>query len=589
MASAALVGGAPLVVDPGGYNRHSALRYLFVAIVITIGLVAAWRRRDTAGLPRPFVYWWAAMLGVALAAALVAPDPLLSLLGDTVRLFGAGTWVLLLGAWIAGASAGRGGRRPIAYALVAGGAVVVVDGWVRLFVHGWSNRAVSTMGNADLLGAYLVILLPVAVAIAASEGRRVARVAAGATALTGVVLLVATRTRGAWIGAAVALALLGALRFHRYVVPIVLAGAITVVVAVVIDVGRSSSARGRVDTWANTMPALAERPLLGWGPEGFRRGFEHAVGDKWVRRYTLDQIPDRAHNRFLDVAMTTGWAGLFVDVALVVGAIAMARRALRDAEPRDRWLVAGICAGLAGYLVQSQFLFDTFDIGVIAWCLVGVLSASSAGQRPDKSVVGGIAIACVVVVVAVAVPGFVADRRMARGDVYGAMSLRPRSLDAYLRAGDTAIRRDNVAGLSHAHARLRDWRDPDVQLADADVLSRLGALTRDSAVLAQSVNEYQRVIAFAPANALAWLGVGETYTRLGDLGDAQPALSRALDLLPKSPYPAMDLALLSLTQGRPDDACRFFRLAEKIAPTQPQLADLAARVQRAAPRCVTSR
>ena len=108
----------------------------------------------------------------------------------------------------------------------------------------------------------------------------------------------------------------------------------------------SGTGRGRIDTWTDAVPVIGRKPLLGWGLEGFRTGFARDVSAEWVRTYGLDQIPDRAHNRFLDVAAASGAIGLIVDVALLAGVVSVARRSLRASTRYSEawWARAGIAA-----------------------------------------------------------------------------------------------------------------------------------------------------------------------------------------------------------------------------------------------------
>ena len=151
-------------------------------------------------------------------------------------------------------------------------------------------------------------------------------------------------------------------------------------------------------------------------------------------------------------------------------------------------------------------------------------------------------------------------------------------LDLHLFAGTVAIRSDDADALRRAHGLLRGWDDPDVVLSDAEVLARLRELP-------QAISAYRRVLAQQPNNGLAWLGIGEALLRSGDAAAGTSALESAFSLLPKSPYPALDLGLLAIAEGDLGRACRFAQKAATIAPKSTQPQDLRARVNQAGYRC----
>lgn len=562
-------------------------------MAVAAGLAVAVRRRSPAP-DQGVALRWAAVGAAALLAAMLGADPLLSLLGDSVRVYGVATTVVVIGAfWVGAASGDR--LRPLVVALLMGAALVVGYGVMRMMVVGWSPRPVSTMGNPAFLGGYLALALPMAASTALTKDRL--RVLGVAVFGIGALVMVATRTRGAWIGAAAGVAVVLAAHMPRRArVWVTVAGVgLAVAAALAVDVGSrgsgidlsSGTGRGRVDTWANTVPAVAERPLIGWGPEGFRRAFGRSVDAEWVRTYSLDQIPDRAHNRFLDVAVSAGIIGLAADVALVLAGIALCRARLRVAAGADAPFVAGIVGGLLGWLVQGLFLFDTFDLAVIAAVLLGALA--TGGQTARWRV--PLAIATAVVVAAVAIPGFVADRMVATAStrdphalvrrLIAAARVRPRSLDTHLLIADVAVRSRDIAVLERAHRFLAGWDDDDVRLADADLLSRLGRLANRPSALIGAASAYNRVLGVQPNNGLAWLGLGETLARQRDIAGARAAFERAYHLLPDSPFPSLDLALIALSGGRHADACSHLRDAERVGGRRPEVADLRRRVEAA--------
>src|SRR5262249_55597793 len=141
--------------------------------------------------------------GATAIAAALARDPALAVAGDPQRLDGVLTVVLFVAATAVGASLPPGGARSVRDAFVVGAAAVAVGG----LANGVDGRATVLFGNAEALGGYLAFAVPVAAA-----GDRWWSRAAG---LGGAALLMATQTRGAWVGAAAGVAAVAWLRGRR--------------------------------------------------------------------------------------------------------------------------------------------------------------------------------------------------------------------------------------------------------------------------------------------------------------------------------------------------------------------------------------
>ncbi|MFZ2153413.1 MAG: O-antigen ligase family protein [Microgenomates group bacterium] len=70
----------------------------------------------------------------------------------------------------------------------------------------------------------------------------------------------------------------------------------------------------RLTIWSKSTEIIWNKPLWGWGPEGYETGFKSILTDK---DFDLKNIRvDRAHNILLDIAVNTGIVGLFIWVGL---------------------------------------------------------------------------------------------------------------------------------------------------------------------------------------------------------------------------------------------------------------------------------
>jgi len=119
--------------------------------------------------------------------------------------------------------------------------------------------------------------------------------------------------------------------------------------------------------WYAGLLAFRDHPLLGLGPDNFRRAYGRYLG----REQTDERL--HANNFYIEVAATLGLAGLAAFVWLIV---ALARTARRAASvPGSRVLVFGVSAALAAYLVHGtlDYFLEFTPTYALLWLLAGAL------------------------------------------------------------------------------------------------------------------------------------------------------------------------------------------------------------------------
>ena len=141
---------------------------------------------------------------------------------------------------------------------------------------------------------------------------------------------------------------------------------------------RRPSVQSRLAAWEAAVAGFVERPLLGWGPENFV-----AVFGRFGSGYAdTAGAHDHAHGKAVEVAATTGAAGLAAWLALWGLALAVLLGAARAAAPPERTLAVFAAAALAGYLVQIQALFDTAVGALLATLLLAFAARLEATALP---------------------------------------------------------------------------------------------------------------------------------------------------------------------------------------------------------------
>jgi putative inorganic carbon (HCO3(-)) transporter len=260
------------------------------------------------------------------------------------------------------------------------------------------TRVHSTIGNPIFLAAYLTLMMGAAAALYFEARSQWERVFCISTLAAIGACWFYTYTLGAMLGTGIALAIvLWVARRRMGTVRPLLVPLTTLMVAVLVaaglgafydgyiatktqDVTHSQAARARFLIWRDTIPMILERPLLGYGPDNFATPFTSYEGEDL--KLIAESAPvDRAHNESLDVAATTGVAGL----AAYVWIFAVY---FREAYRRGGWTLISLSGGVLAYILQLQTIFTTLPTGITFWALLGVSSAlmrlSADRQAPLK-------------------------------------------------------------------------------------------------------------------------------------------------------------------------------------------------------------
>ncbi|HEV2851728.1 MAG TPA: O-antigen ligase family protein [Thermoanaerobaculia bacterium] len=239
-------------------------------------------------------------------------------------------------------------------------------------------RAAVPLGHHNLLAAWLVILLPLAVLPARETGPwRLAGIAAGGFAILAVL---ASRSLLGFAALAVeALVGFGARPRSRqgrgWAVLLVLALLVSFLQlprVLRIATGGDPSTQARTAYWLAGLDGFRTRPLLGWGPGSAA----------WTTAAFLDPVPrvtpwgesvGELHSLPLQIGYELGFTGLALALGLTV--LFFARRIGEREEGRDPALLAAGLLGLGGGALAS---LGSGAVSVIALPLAAAVSAGAA-------------------------------------------------------------------------------------------------------------------------------------------------------------------------------------------------------------------
>lgn len=313
--------------------------------------------------------------------------------------------------------------------LLAGGYLAALVAIVQVahdsLTQGMFVAAYGTLGQKNVLGGFLAMLLPIA-AFELAQARSWTATILSANAFAAIaVALVLTFSRSAWIAAAVAAAIVAVAiaRSDRVRVSLMRVGAGVMIacIATALVLGAITQAEGltslrsdiaaagdRPVVWMDSLKVIASRPLLGYGPDNFGLVFPNFQSER------LQQPWDKAHAETLQIAATQGVVGLAAYGAIIVAFLIAFWR--RRSSPLTVALFAGWIAYQAALQVNFTALASAFPYWIFAACAFELMGATHTRSvelahrwRFAPVMAGGVAAAAFAAAVGIVMP-FVADR-----------------------------------------------------------------------------------------------------------------------------------------------------------------------------------
>ena len=394
-----LLAGLPLVTRAGLSLLIAACGLLWVL----------WALRTTPGQIGPINLALLAVLAVALLATGFSPVPVAAAKGLMKLTSYLGVYALMRQLL---ASSPLWWDRLVA-ALLVGQLFTSVIGIRQLYAEPsqlarWSDnnsvaegtvRIYSTLDNPNLLGGYLLPILPLA-AVAVLRWRTLPRrLFALLSLVLGIVALVLTYSRGAWMGMVASLGLLGLLLamrqtrhwplFWRRTLPLLLLVAAAVALVVLVTqveplrvrvmslvAGREDSSNNfRINVWTSVLAMINDRPWLGIGPGN----------TAFNLIYPLYQQPKfnalSAYSIPLELLVEAGVPGLLTGLALLFTAM---RTGLLQGQGQGMLSLPSLAAvaAFAGLAVQglTDTIFFRPEVQLVALFSLATLAAAAGGE-----------------------------------------------------------------------------------------------------------------------------------------------------------------------------------------------------------------
>jgi O-antigen ligase len=246
--------------------------------------------------------------------------------------------------------------------------------------HGTFNHHL-TFANSAMMALLLMVGLTAVASVRRTLPVRLLVILLGAFAL------MASASRGPWMGLAAGLLLLGVLlgaRATAVVGATALALAAALLIAFppvakrVLSVGDRTVNQERIYLWESAVAMIADNPVTGIGP-----GVYSLCTPPYREKYRFAfQTNCHAHNTFLQVAIETGIPGLILLVAFLTAWYRRVWPLARGGLSGERGLALGAVLAITGFLVAglTQHNFGDMENVYMLWFVIGIALAARANS-----------------------------------------------------------------------------------------------------------------------------------------------------------------------------------------------------------------
>ena len=476
----------------------------------------------------------------------------------------------------------------VASLFIAGYALLQLGGV--LAIHQGSVRIDATLGNSAYLAIYFLFSVFVALWLALTEKYAWLKWSLVAVAVLEGILLLFTETRGTAIGLVLGLALAAFLtaltaggHARRYA-----AGALVVIIVLTggLYLARNSSfiqnnhvleritsislsdGQTRFAIWHMAFEGALEKPIVGWGQEGFNYVFNKYYDPSL---YTQEQWFDRAHNAFIDWLSAGGFPAFLLYLSLFGSALVLLWRSSQLSRS-ERILLT---SALVGYAVHNLFVFDNISSYVYFFAILALIDSQVA--RPIKwledapvlsNTQGMIYALPIAAVVCFAAIWYVNITQMESASTLITALSSSDDLSTNL-----AIFENFAA---HPIPQMQEVREQLVSFAGEVVQSQSTTNDQKQQAASLSISEMQKQVAEYPYDAREYMELSYAYRTAGDNADALKAVQAAIQLSPKKEEFYIEGGTIEWDLSDIPSAQKDFNMAYTLGPGFSDLATYAA-------------
>ncbi|HBF76789.1 MAG TPA: hypothetical protein DEF85_06970 [Clostridiaceae bacterium] len=250
----------------------------------------------------------------------------------------------------------------------------------------------STLGNPDFLGSYITLILPISIFLFLHLNEKKYLF----SSLILFIALLCSKTRSAWIGCTLSFILLVILSIKNKVgvKSLIILTSVFILASIIINFYsnnevllrfktifidfisvcknspyKQTAGSSRIFIWGKAIKLIPSKPILGYGPDTFNIPFMSNYGSE-VKETLGNLIIDKAHNEYLQIAVTTGIPSLIVYLLLIVTSIINGFKAIN----KNILIIPFICS-IIGYIIQAFFNISVVSVAPIYFCFLGILNS----------------------------------------------------------------------------------------------------------------------------------------------------------------------------------------------------------------------
>lgn len=242
-------------------------------------------------------------------------------------------------------------------------------------------RVYSTLGNPNVLGEYLLLLIPICGSMIYGSQKLFVKLYYFCVMSCAGLCLIFTQSRGCWVGI-ILVAVIFAFLVDKKLVALGIVAALFLpmflpdsIINRFLSIGNlgDSSTSYRVNIWLGTMRMLKDYWWMGvgLGQDAFNKVYPF---------YSYSAVvASHSHNLFLQVFVETGICGLLTFVtSMIITFKKILVGYIVGKKNQYSLLCAGILAGLFGFMLQGMFDYVWYNYRVFAifWIVIGIGMAS---------------------------------------------------------------------------------------------------------------------------------------------------------------------------------------------------------------------
>jgi len=322
--------------------------------------------------------------------------------------------------------------------------------------------------------------------------------------------------------------------------------------------------------WPIALEGFKEKPILGWGQEGFNYVFNKYYDPKL---YSQESWFDRAHNAPLDFLVAGGILGFLSYLALFGASLYLLWLRRNNLSVTEKAILTG---ALGGYLFQAIFVFDNLVSYIMFFTVLAYIHSRVTEEEENKPafnfmsdfisneeyqnyiLIPAVVILTIAGVYFINIPGIQANKVLIQslrlvqgGQIVPGMESFKLAL-SYKSMGDSEIREQL---LSYA---------PSVLKANGLDMS----IKKD--FLNLTVTEVEKQIAIVPNDARYYILMGSLLDSIGNPEQALPYINKAIELSPQKQAMRFELIQALYMLGRKGEALAEAKKAYDLEPNYDQ-------------------